>query len=342
MGRAAAVPDAPHTTRARHRVAGALAVSVLAVLASPGTVHADAPGPTDFRSTVVAVTPPTETIAVTFIGGGSFVQLTADAGTEVAVPGYQGEPFLRVLADGTVEANDRSPSLYISRVDADGSGDVPEFADATLPPDWSVVGSQGRYAWHDHRAHWMSPDPPPGAQPGSRVMDGVVPLLVDGVPVEVAVAVDWLAPPSVLPLHAGAGIAGLVLLSGLLSRRRLAWPLLAAAVAAGALGWWQYRSLPAETGPLVVWWLLPLIAGASAVVALGLGRRLTSIALSLLAALQLAIWVYLRRDGARRPVLPTEAPFWLDRAVLAAVAVIAIAGTVGGLLRLARGPTPAG
>ena len=69
----------------------------------------------------------------------------------------------------------------------------------------------------------------------------------------------------------------------------------------------------------------PAVAAVSLLVALALGRRLVSYALVLLAALELAVWVWLRRDGAFRAVIPTDAPFWLDRGVMAATAVVAVA-----------------
>ena len=334
-GAPAPSPAASLQLMARRLAPLLLVVGALAAFAAPGTAHADDAAPSDFETTVVSVTPPTETITFEPVGGGAFVQLTVAEGTTVEIRGYQSEPFLRVLADGTVEANERSPSLYISR-EADGSGEAPAFADAALPPVWRAVGRGGRYAWHDHRAHWMAEEPPPGAEPGSRIMDGVVPLVVDGAPVEVAVAVDWLPRPSPLPLYVGAGAAVLVLLSGLIARRRLAWPLLLAGAGAGGIGWWQYRSLPTETGPAVVWWLLPAVAAVSALLAVFFGRRLLGAALVVLAGLELAVWAYLRRSAATRPVLPTDAPFWLERGVLAAVAVIAVVGTLGGLVRLAR------
>ena len=112
-------------------------------------------------------------------------------------------------------------------------------------------------------------------------------------------------------------------------------------VAATGVGYWQFRSLPPETGPLLVWWLLPAIAAVSSLVALLLGRRLVSYALVLLAALELAVWVWLRRDGAFRAIIPTDAPDWLDRGVLAAAGVAAVLVAVGAAVAMFRLPAEA-
>ena len=67
-----------------------------------------------------------------------------------------------------------------------------------------------------------------------------------------------------------------------------------------------------------------------------LGWRLLSFALVLLAALQLALWVFVRRDGAFRAIIPTDAPFWLDRGVMAAAAVVAVIAAVGAAVAMFR------
>ena len=43
-----------------------------------------------------------------------------------------------------------------------------------------AVARGGTYAWHDHRAHWMSRDSPPGFHRGDRIQDGEIPLVVNG------------------------------------------------------------------------------------------------------------------------------------------------------------------
>jgi hypothetical protein len=305
------------------------AVVVLALLAP-----ADAAAPTDYRSTIIAVTPPTESIDVEVVGGDAFLQLTADPGAAVQVLGYRGEPYLRFRADGVVLENQRSPTTYLNR--SRFGSTAPPGADPTLPPDWKPVGTGGRFAWHDHRAHWMDPHPPPFAVRGDRILSSAVPLRVDGADVSVEVAVDWLPAPSRAPVFVGAAVAAGLVVAAVVLRRRLAWVLLAGAAAAAGIGWWQYSSLPSETGPLAVWWVLPAVAAVSAGLALALGYRLVSYALVLLGAIELAAWVVIRRDGAFRALIPTDAPFWLDRAVLAAAAVAAVAAGVSGAIGLYR------
>lgn len=319
--------------RFRARVLAALAL-VIGVGMIPGVAHADAAGPTDYRSQIVAVTPETPVVELSIIGYDNFLAIAVEPGTTVEIAGYQSEPFLRVLADGTVEENERSPSVYLSQ-DRDGGGTVPEYADATLPPSWRTVASGGSYAWHDHRAHWMGAQPPVAA-PGEVVQTGTVPLTVDGAPVTVTVETTLMAPPARWPIGVGA-FAGVALLVGaLLTRRLVAWVLLVGSLAAVAIGWWQYSSLPASTDPLLVWWLLPAIAVAAALLAIVVGRRILGYGLVVLGAIDLGLWVYLRRDGVWRALIPTEAPQALDRAVLGLAAVVAVAAALGGLLGLYR------
>jgi hypothetical protein len=297
----------------------------------------DAAGPTDYRTTVDSITPPTDKISVEVVGGDAFLELTAEPGTNVLVLGYQSEPYLRFRPDGVVFENQRSPTTYLNR--SRYGGTAPAGADPKLPPDWKVVARNGRYAWHDHRAHWMEPDPPRFSVPGDQILESSIPLQVDGVDTTVAVTVDWLPRPSRVPLYVGAGIAAALVAVALILRRRVAWVLLVTAAAAAGIGWWQYSSLPRETGPLAVWWLLPAVAVASAALALVLGYRLVSYALILLGAVELGAWVVIRRDSAFRAIIPTDAPFWLDRGVMAAAAAVAVVAGISGAVGLYRAST---
>ena len=316
---------------------GALAVLGSVVVAPAGVAFADPAEPTDYETTITSIVPETPGVDVSVVGGDAFLRVAAEPGVDVVVLGYQQEPYLHIRPDGVVEENQRSPATYLN-ADRYGTGTPPAGADAALAPNWEPVGSGGAWAWHDHRAHWMSAEPPAGTQPGAEIQSTTVPMLVDGNPVTVSVSTTWLAAPSRVPLAVGAAAGLAAVLLAAARRARLAWALLAVSVAATAVGYWQFRSLPAETGPLLVWWLLPAIAAASSLVALLLGKRLVAYALVLLAALELAVWVWLRRDAAFRAIIPTDAPAWLDRGVLAATGIAAVVVAAGAAVAMFRLP----
>jgi hypothetical protein len=339
--------------RASAFTALALAATVLA-LAVPGTAAADPAGPTDYRSEVVEVAPDVGTIDVAIAGGDSFVVIDVAVGTEVVVLGYQGEHYLRITADGDVWENRRSPATY-ENTERYGVGELPPEADASADPEWRRVGSGGSWAWHDHRAHRMDPFPPVNVDRGEQVLDTVVPLLVDGTEVDVRVSSTWMPAPSPVPavigLVVGAALVGLV---GVL-RRRPALALAIVAAPALVVGLVQFRSLPPATDPLWLWWLAPAISLVAAIAGVTLETRspsrpgrpnvaaLTALAI---AALQLLIWGVERRHGLARAILPTDAPFWLDRfvsgAALAAggAALLLVTWNVIAVLRTSQ-PAPA-
>ncbi len=316
----------------------AAAVGLLVVLAPAGVVGADPPGPTDFETTVLGVEPATPSIQVAIIGGDSFVQLTVERGTEVLVPGYGGEPYVRFNSDGTVEENRQSPTWARNQ---DRYGDAPsEAADPAGAPEWSLVATSGTYAWHDHRAHWMSRQSPPGFERGDRIQDGTIALQVNGAPVTISVTTTWLDKPSHVAMAAGAIVAGFALMIVLSMRRRVAWVLVVAGAAAAGIGWWQVNSVPADTAPSMMWWLLPAVGGAFGVIAVVLGRSLASYALALVGSIELALWVFMRRQGFTKAFLPTDAPFWLDRGVSSAAGVISVIVIVTSAVALVRMEIP--
>ena len=122
-----------------------------------------------------------------------------DTETEVVVPGYSDEPYLRIGPDG-VWRNANSPATYIN-LDRFARVDVPEHAQGQEEPDWVQISTESAYVWHDHRTHWMSEDllPPAVAADPSRphtVFEWTVPLVHGGTPVEVDGVLTWSPPPS--------------------------------------------------------------------------------------------------------------------------------------------------
>lgn len=319
-----------------------LPVLALAALLTPaGTVRADAAAPTDFRTEIVSITPPTDAVAVSILGGDAFVMLSVRTGSTVEIAGYRGEPYLAFDADGTVRVNDASPT---AAANTERYGAVPVAVEGVeplaVPPVWRVVATDGTYAWHDHRTHWMAADPPSEAVRGAVFATSWLDLVVDGQPVRVDVAFRWLGTPSEVPAVGGLLLGAFAVLIALSARRPLAIALGLAALAAAGVGWWQYRSFPTSADPPITWYLLPALAVGAALVALVLGRSLMGRAALLLGGLLLGGWVVLRRDGFVMAALPTDAPFWLDRGVSAAAGVVAAIAIVGGGLAMFRLPTP--
>ena len=243
--------------------------------------------------------------------------------------GYRGEPYLRYLPGGIVEENANSPTTYLN-IDRYAAVEVPPTASAVAEPDWRVVAEDGSYAWHDHRAHWMNTARPPGRAPGDVILEGVIPLRVSGIEVDVGVRSLWVAAPSILPVLAGM-MAGLALVAAAALRKvrpvALAAMLAAVSAAAAGVGLTAYLSVPPETGPSWALWAPPA-ASAVAAGAAAAGRWFRPLAtwsgtLSVIAALELVVWGFLRREWMWSAIVPTEVP-WLDRAVTGAVLVAGI------------------
>ena len=294
----------------------------------PQVAIADPPAATNFRTAVTAIEPAAPEIDVSIVGGDSFVMIRADRGATVEVTGYQGEPYLRFLPSGEVVENRASVTYFASR--SRYGADVPSDINTATPPDWRRVGSDGEYAWHDHRTHWMNEFDPPGRRPGDVILEAAVPLVVDGRPTTVSVTSVWVSAPSPAAAWWGAGIGMLV--AAVVLRRRSSMLMLAGlagavSVSATALAWWQFRSVPLETGPSWVMPVLPSVAALAAVAAAACARRAPFVAASslLLAGVELALWTWRRRTHLGRPILPTDAPWVLDRAATTATFVTAVA-----------------
>jgi hypothetical protein len=178
-----------------------------------------------YRSNITSVTPNVPGLSLQVLEFADRILLSNHTGKTVTIYGYEGEPYARVLANGTAEQNARSPATYLNtNFYADVT--VPPTASAKAPPQWEVVDRTGQFEWHDHRIHWMSPIPP------SKVKDKSKRTLIFNwqVPIEVGArkgAIDgqlfWTpenskAPPGVILLGVAIAVGGLLFV--LLVRRR--------------------------------------------------------------------------------------------------------------------------
>ncbi|MGE0029358.1 MAG: hypothetical protein AB7O78_07295 [Thermoleophilia bacterium] len=177
------------------------AVLVLLVGAAPASAHGGRPRP-EFSSEIRALTPSVPGLEVRTRDGGNRLELRDTGHHTVVVLGYQGEPFARLLPDGSAQVNANSPATYLNR---SGSASVvlPPQADPDAPPAWIPLEDDGRLQWHDHRAHWMGTGTPPQVRRESqrtKILDYRIPIVVDGRGGAIAGTLYWAGRPGRLPL----------------------------------------------------------------------------------------------------------------------------------------------
>lgn len=183
------------------------------LLASPALGHEGNP---DFRSEIETVRPDVPGVGFQVLNYDADIELVAEDGHEVVIYGYEGEPYARVLRDGTVQKNRRSPATY-QNVDRYAEAPVPESADPDAPPIWETVDKSGTFRWHDHRSHYMAKGTPPQVTDESkrtRVFDYEIPLRIDGREGAIEGTLFWVGPTDTSKAPFLIAGAALVLLGG--------------------------------------------------------------------------------------------------------------------------------
>lgn len=334
-----------------------LAALTLLLLLPGQAAFADPARPTHYRSSVERMVDvaggEVEGVTAEVAGGDAYLVLRVPPGRGAEVPGYEGEPYLRFSVDGRVEVNSRSPARWLN--DARFGAlevEVPAGADADAVPRWETVATGGRYAWHDHRVHFMSPALPTDVDPAAGTTQEVfawqVPLLVDGSDARIEGRLVWVPGPStVVPIA-------------------LAVLTLAGAVALSAL------TRGGRTLAVGVWAVLTLVAGVIATVQAPPGGD-TEPALTVLPGAALAVWLLSRArwgsavgrhrlgDAAAlpllgwglwwvttwwRPIAAIGLPIGLVRVAVAGAIAIGVAGLIallrGGLDAISPDRAPQG
>lgn len=315
-----------HRAWRRQVLAGIVGIGV--ALGPAQAAAADPPRPTNYRSTITAATSELpEGVTVQVVGGDAFLELRVRDGHEVIVPDYPGSdgeavaPYLRFRADGTVERNRRAAATAANETRYGAADTTP---DPSADPDWEVVATNGTYAWHDHRIHWMSPNEPRAVDDGGRVDLGgpggawEVPIVVDGTPITIIGELVLIDPPSPLAWVVAGVLAAAATIAlgarwGLSAASAIAVAVSSAAV---GVGWATWASAPDDVGAS----LIPVVVPAAALVASVVGcwgpdrSRLVA---SAAAAAALVGWSLTRTAVLTRAVLPTTLPFGLDRATTA-------------------------
>jgi hypothetical protein len=157
-----------------------------------------------YRSEISSVTPATRGLSVRVLQFADRLLLVNRTGQTVTIFGYDGEPYARILANGTAEQNRRSPATYLNQ-SFYGDINVPAQANASAPPSWQVIDRTGQLEWHDHRIHYTSPATPPQVKDkGKRtlIFGWKVPIEVGTSRGAIAGALFWAPESSNTPLAA--------------------------------------------------------------------------------------------------------------------------------------------
>jgi hypothetical protein len=224
-----------------------------------------------------------------------------------------------------VEENQRSPATYLNGsryAQTAAPSDVTEDTEKNDPPVYKQVATGGTYAWHDHRIHWMSPQPKADAHRGAIVPgfdDWKVPMTVDGTAVTVHGQLVYENDVSPIPWIALIVLvaAAVILLGHGTSTFVAGMSMLLASIAALEVGIVAYRSIPSVAGPNPLEIALPAVATVAALLSVLLHRKPLGVVFILASVASLSGWALMRLSVLFNPVLPTDLPFGLDRAATA-------------------------
>lgn len=322
-----------------------MVLSVLALLGilTAEPARADPARPTNYRSEVTGTEPGLDGVSFQVVGGDAFLEVSVSVGHSVLVPGYFDEPYIRIDRDNTVWVNQGSPAYYINQ-DRYGETGVPSGIDAESPPMWIAVGSNGHYAWHDHRIHWMSYDRPPtvAGDAEQTIFPWELPLVADEVDTILSGDLVWIPSRSPLPAILAGVIALLPLVVWGLSKGPASVVMLGtAALLAVTIASFHALGTPPSARSLPLEILIP--AGGLVASIAHLAFRKSNVRLStwagFAAALLLATWGLTTISVLWMPVLPSGLPPVLERGSVAYVIWAALAAGVGAgvdIMALAR------
>jgi len=195
---------------------GALFALMAVALPSAANAHEGNP---NYRSEITSIEPAAlaDGLQATIQNFDDNVELVNRTGKEVVIKGYDGEPYVRIGADGLVEVNLNSPTYYLNE-DRFADVEVPERADAKAEPAWEEVDDSGIYSWHDHRSHYMGLGTPSQVKDESKetkIFDYSIPITVGGKPAAMDGTLTWVGKQSGFPVMPFVALAAVIVLGAL-------------------------------------------------------------------------------------------------------------------------------
>jgi hypothetical protein len=309
------------------RVLVAFVACWLALPVAPAAAHFGNHGElpvSNYRTRILAISPDVDGLSVRVIDAGGRLKLTWKGDGDLIVDGYEGEPYLRI-GDAGVFTNVRSTATYLNQSRYATSA-LPSTADNGAEPAWSELSGGRTVRWHDHRAHWMSPQPPAAVAADPDQEQPVIPswtieLTAGSTPVTLSGDVTWVPPPSSLPWYVAAVAIGVAALAVLHTRwwRTLAW------VTVGLLGAAMVASLVLARagGASLTFWPVAargVVLAAAAALVLTARRRTAYPPAPLLVAGVVGVYFGGWRAAGvlSHSQLTVSGPHWLIRALVAA------------------------
>lgn len=297
----------------------------------------DAVQPRDTVSVIESIAPALPAgVLISVVGSDTFMRVETK-GVSVEVPGYEGEPYLKIDAAGVVQINDGSVTTLLNS-ERYGNVDYSSF-EASPTPIWRTIATNGIAMWHDHRSHWMSPLKPAAIDDKGTVHSFAIPIVVNGENVTVSGTLYIREKASVAWWLFGLG--ALLLAVGLSIAQRKAFFAVVAGVSlvgiiVGAL---EYYGLPhgARITPVLVLFSVAAcaIATASLLPRFQKSGALVAVSLNAGAGATLIVAAWLCIDQVRAAYVPGLDQPWLARVWIPVMFGVGFVSVVDGVIRIA-------
>ncbi len=302
--------------------------SVLLFMAGP--VHAHGSEPKNTKSEIIAASPNVSGVDFEVVGGDTYLVAVVSKGHTLEVPGYWGEPYLRVSDIGKVEENLSSPTVGLNSTRYGTVGDT--SIGAGTKPRWHTLSNNGRAVWHDHRIHWMSTSTPVTIDQTGTIQRWTVPVVINGTNVSITGRLVLLPEPSVmwwLLLIPAIGMAW-----PLRNGRVVLLLLIVAATVVGVIDISRMLALPEQARHLPTMALVAGVVIALSMAALLIRKEMFTTAISAGAGTAAFLAIVIGSPWMTNSIIPGLSTEWVARVAVPTLAGTGIVMVVAGAMRV--------
>lgn len=298
----------------------------------------DAVSARDTVSVIESVSPGLpQGVQMDIVGGDTYIRIRS-TGHEVTIPGYEGEPYVRISANGRVQVNDASATTVLNG-DRYGNVDLSSFTPSATPK-WRTIATDGMVMWHDHRVHWMSPQKPAVIDSKGTVLTFDVPFTVDSTEFHAKGALYLRDRASLAWWLLGALALSIALLVILMRTSMFVVPVLCASLLGTVVGYLEYFGMPmgARTNGFLMWCSAGAIALAASSWLLAQSRRITYATGPVLAGagLTLVVAALVNAHQVGAAYIPGIQNMWMARFAIPTMLGTGIVTTINGVMRAWR------